>query len=934
MTENKQIYDDKKLDDLAKTLAKNVVDSTSSITTKTVNSAGYDKSYSCVILGVNQIFCDDVNEEAQARLIKAYDIPAASTTVNYYTVEINGIYYCIKQNAAYSMRQVVNVVAPKGNMNGLYIGTAGGNKSGTSNESATNILDQIKFTAGRAYYNGEEYVLQRGNNRRIIAVSKGTDRCSLIDTEPYGTEAENEIAAATAILSGLETRSTVEFTFTNNVEGYMISSPARFDDEANVSIDWGDGTTENTLENSHQYPVGTFIVKISAPNATVITSTSTFLGWSNKNDNVMYIGGSVEEVYGNVDYVAKLVFGEGVKRIKGYFGVDDYPLLDFSVPPCVEEIDYLYGKICSNYIYIPSTCISIGSTSGCERLTKVEISSDGSELKITDSDAFIGGYYNKNTDNPTAVIHHFSLPARCSFTQNNPQLCWRNYVRFFRFERGITAIPENLLSHSLDAISRVYIPKTVTSIGYDAMRTRTVVFEGSSGEWDKIEKANADGWGWNNGLECTTILYGAEYYDAFEADIVRDWSELPQEYIAGQGIRVSDEKVISARLGEGLTINDVDAIIVDKASENKYGGIKIGKGLKVGDYEQQEDGTYLETSDTGKTLVSLGAGLEFDDNSAVTVTLGSGLEFVEKTAATADEDATYAIQPKLGNGLEFAEKKEKNPETEEEVVTYDIQPKLGAGLKFDDNGAMAVDGAAGGADISAGGGIEISTDEDEKTKIAVKCGEGCEINDNGELVTVPNIEHAIFISEADAKYLFHEYTQIEYIAGNKIGYGGAANPVIINGYTVAKKGDQLTALIHQTATLTSVTLGSTQTTTEHVIEAKVEATYTDGSYSYVIYDNGVKKGTYTTCDPATIGFVITWQTITSSSTEAAPYGYAYLEFWAIAKPTSSSTLSSNLISGPSRLYYVFASEAEYNAAVGLTYEPLVLTQVDETTTVV
>lgn len=54
--------------------------------------------------------------------------------------------------------------------------SSGGGGSSAGSGKGAGILDQIKFTAGRACYNGEEYVLQRGNNRRIIAVSKGADR--------------------------------------------------------------------------------------------------------------------------------------------------------------------------------------------------------------------------------------------------------------------------------------------------------------------------------------------------------------------------------------------------------------------------------------------------------------------------------------------------------------------------------------------------------------------------------------------------------------------------------------------------------------------------------------------------------------------------------------------------------------------------------------
>ena len=61
-----------------------------------------------------------------------------------------------------------------------------------------------------------------------------------------------------------------------------------------------------------------------------------------------------------------------------------------------------------------------------------------------------------------------------------------------------------------------------------------------------------------------------------------------------------------------------------------------------------------------------------------------------------------------------------------------------------------------------------------------------------------------------------------------------------------------------------------------------------------------------------------------------PYGYIYGELMLLFKQSKTSTTLSN--GGSKYLYIPFASEAEYNAAVGLTYEPNVLTTVNETVT--
>lgn len=64
------------------------------------NKAPYDQSYKAVILGTNRKFTDDVTVEEQAELIQKFSIPesVADNEPSYYTIKINGAYYCKAQN--------------------------------------------------------------------------------------------------------------------------------------------------------------------------------------------------------------------------------------------------------------------------------------------------------------------------------------------------------------------------------------------------------------------------------------------------------------------------------------------------------------------------------------------------------------------------------------------------------------------------------------------------------------------------------------------------------------------------------------------------------------------------------------------------------------------------------------------------------------------
>ena len=122
--------------------------------------------------------------------------------------------------------------------------------------------------------------------------------------------------------------------------------------------------------------------------------------------------------------------------------------------------------------------------------------------------------------------------------------------------------------------------------------------------------------------------------------------------------------------------------------------------------------------------------------------------------------------------------------------------KAGDGVEIAADGTISVTGGAGGGSYTAGSGIEIAEDNTISVTPAtdtalggIILGEGLEYDSStGKTNTVPNIQQAVILQEKDAKYLLHEYTTIEYIAGNRICYAGAQNQIIVQGHIVYKNG--------------------------------------------------------------------------------------------------------------------------------------------------
>ena len=241
-------------------------------------------------------------------------------------------------------------------------------------------------------------------------------------------------------------------------------------------------------------------------------------------------------------------------------------------------------------------------------------------------------------------------------------------------------------------------------------------------------------------------------------------------------------------------------------------------------------------------------------------------------------------------------------------------------------------GGGGGATYTAGKGIDISDENEIKAKID---NSTIQFNEKGELVAKGGsgltIDNAVIIKEADSKYLLHEYKEVEYIAGNKIGYAGAGNQIIVGGYTLIKDGTPLDTSGSAMYVETVFPKGGDNPNAmvePHgiiMIPGNVYPNYTFVGWWDNISSSMLRgENTY---DLSRSGINVYWQTIYPPDANH-PFGYVTMKVSFMYVNSSG-----NLAESSSQTKYAdFASEAEYNAAVGLTYEPNTLTEVQETVT--
>ena len=296
-----------------------------------------------------------------------------------------------------------------------------------------------------------------------------------------------------------------------------------------------------------------------------------------------------------------------------------------------------------------------------------------------------------------------------------------------------------------------------------------------------------------------------------------------------------------------------------------------------------------------------------------------------------------------------------------QVTRYDTSAKT---YVFDVTGIGTSSGGSGGGGggttYTAGAGIDKSKSS-ESSEISAKIdSKTIQFDADGKMYvpTVPlTLENAIVIQEADAKYLLHEYTQVEYIAGNRIGYAGAQNQIIAQGLITYNKSTMTTGVM--------AAIPNYQYYTDVSFEKPVFLAY--GSYIYDINRIYYRhKASYNTYDQYELVFVKTdgteviYGTINAYRTYSEPvckfafgweniyppgysptenqfceYGCAYAIPMLLVSSNSDASKPYMLSQIGNSIYipYIqFATEAEYNAAVGLTYEPQTLTQVNETVT--
>lgn len=199
------------------------------------------------------------------------------------------------------------------------------------------------------------------------------------------------------------------------------------------------------------------------------------------------------------------------------------------------------------------------------------------------------------------------------------------------------------------------------------------------------------------------------------------------------------------------------------------------------------------------------------------------------------------------------------------------------------------------------------------------------------------IDKAVIIKEADAKYILHDFKQVEYLAGNKIGYAGPGNQIIVGGYVFYKRQSDIIAL--GSAPYTSAVFGKAGLATSAMVEncdfyMSVTLVSTSNAQvalaSEALHNSQIGSVSDPTYDLSKSGLGFIWSTIFAPNGEH-PYGYVF------------GTVNTFVVSSTGRLsmaghaysnaYFDFASMAEYEAAVGLTYEPLTLTRVEDNPTI-
>ena len=416
--------------------------------------------------------------------------------------------------------------------------------------------------------------------------------------------------------------------------------------------------------------------------------------------------------------------------------------------------------------------------------------------------------------------------------------------------------------------------------------------------------------------------------------------------------------------GQGLTLTADNAFKLNIANQGDIGGLRIAGAESVSDGDVTAD---LGVYKTPEAFPALRTALRHQKGGFF---LGDGfvpvLEEYEDNGETKYRVTDY-VQLRLGDGLCFTDNDEEATDVKElrenslggrrlsavkatKELFGTVRP--GYGLLIDSEGNLRTIYTSGnGIDISATG--EIAVKYDNKT---IKLNENEELEASGGLT----VENGIIIQESDAEYLLHKYTEVEYIAGNRIGYAGAQNQIITQGY-IAYNADKVAKtqtaekpdlqfysdLVFEKPVFLCYNTSSIYSISRIYLRFKT-ATTTYNQYEIVyVTTEGTELvaqsiNAYFNYVESTAALGLTWTAInppgytTPNGNQYCEFGCAHITPVIVYSRSNATTpyVVSNLNSAVYFPYIQFASEAEYNAAVGLTYEPNTLTQVNETTTIV
>lgn len=195
------------------------------------------------------------------------------------------------------------------------------------------------------------------------------------------------------------------------------------------------------------------------------------------------------------------------------------------------------------------------------------------------------------------------------------------------------------------------------------------------------------------------------------------------------------------------------------------------------------------------------------------------------------------------------------------------------------------------------------------------------------------VENAVILQEKESQQVIHNFTETNYVKGNKIGYGGVGNSIILGGYVATAE----------------IMTGNTEHLYGKIKFPKGKMRTSSGYYS-TIYENlefyPIIKGVYPTHVTYTHGFSSNGEQMYDSITHAqfpvnSGFGYGMRMTGGINPPdddfeygsaevTIYGTYKGDTYASQAFTFLLpFSSEAEFNAAVGLTNTPIELIELKD-----